>query len=233
MEGQGRHPFIGQSGEEFKDRGPGPGSEGRPGLDRHGRSHRPHQGPDQAQKQRGVLQEGCAVAAVHHLAGRAAQVEINEVRAQVHGHPGGLGQVVGIFAEELDAEWFFQLKVGGEQGQGGPAPMGQAGGADHFRDRETGAGFFGQEAEGPVAESGQRRQKEGVIQDDRTYGRPGCGHLNQSTWSVLRFSGGVLKRMRLLPKEAQPDSIRSRAEAWATRLCGRLSRVAWPGAWGP
>ena len=116
--------------------------------------------------QRQVAQQPGAAVALHHLIDRTAEVDVEDVEAQVLAHAGGIGHDCRIGAEQLRGDRML-LRIEGQVLQGAGGFLAAAGGADAMRAGELGhdqaaaAQSADEAAEDGVGDAGHRRQHGG------------------------------------------------------------------------
>lgn len=112
-----------------------------------------------------LAQEGGTGAIVDDLGGGAAVVDIDKIRLEAIGDAvGGLGDFVGVAAEQLDSHGALGVgKIDGPVGIGLAAGIEEFFGADEFGDHDIGPVFLAELAEGAVGEAGHGGEVEGRI----------------------------------------------------------------------
>ena len=128
-----------------------------PHLHRHGNLDRPGDRFDDAAGERLVLHQMRTGAGLRHLAHRAAEVHIDDVRACGLDHARRVGHRGGVRAEDLDRE---RVLVGSDAqvAEGALVAVLDPGGGDHLRADETGAEAASLAPKRLDADAGHRRE---------------------------------------------------------------------------
>ena len=166
MEGDRRRPAL--LGEPDGEVEPGAvfGPQARAQLDRHRPPAPLPRGLDQRQRQLGVGEELDPGPGPADLPHRAAHVDVDQVGADLGGDRRPGAHRLGVVAEELDRDRVLVGVDPHQLAQGALVSMVQAEARDHLRDREAGAVALGLEADEPVADPGQGREQDPVLDPD-------------------------------------------------------------------
>ena len=129
-------------------------------LDRERERDRVRDRLDDRARAAGLLEAVRARAGLRHLADGAAEVDVDDVRARVLDHAGGLGHHAGLGAEDLNRE---RMLVGGDPqvAERALVLVREPGAADHLRADEPGAEAAALAAEGLHADPGHRARARG------------------------------------------------------------------------
>ena len=205
-----------------------PGAQTRAQLDRHRQPAAAARGLDERDRPVGIVEQRRPGAGLADLRDRAAHVDVDQVRAGRRDLLGGRGHHVRIGAEQLHGDRPARplIRVDAQQlpARALVAVVDRERG-DHLRHREAGAVAFGLQADEPVADSGERRQRHAIGDRDAAEG-PTVGEC--ASHRTIHGTNEGWTSPRCSPRGPRSCVTRSRGSNYSTSTptSGRTTRTA-------